>query len=228
MGHSEGAGCVSGDVVGQDHMRAKALKRALAQLSTIRHVVPSYKVLHSQALATLRGLSADDDDLSVAGSEPEMTSLSPVKMDSVEAVSAPAPEKVEQPLEASQELRSPLAAKYYEEEDESTAVLAVGAVKAFLSTIGGFSLGNHDTSGNKVLRRRKVKKEAPPPTPEEEQHMVKVKTVADIVLRKVQEQLWSRWGEATPDQKELLAKRIRRGLRHLAEPAQVLCFIHSS
>ena len=168
-------------------------------------------------IATVRSLTTSENDISVAGSEPELESPVVLECHPIEDEVVQADQQQSEPSPA----LGPALAKYFEEEEEEQeSVLAVGGVKAFLSVIGGFSLGNHDVSTSKVKRRRKVKREAPPPTKEEEQRAAKVEAAANVVLKKVHDQLWSRWGEATRTQQDMLQKHIRRGLRHLAEPTQ--------
>jgi len=215
------------DPIGWDDawVKARALKRALRQLSCVRHVVPGHAQLHAHVLAALRGLSADDDDLSAAGSESGLDS--PHGAGAADGAGAQETSRSEQAEEgASAKLkpspgiapaRAPDARYFDEDQEEQSAVLAVGAVSAFLSVIGGFSLG--DTSNSRPKRWRKVKKEAPPPTPEEERRTAKVEAAAANVLKSVHDQLWSRWGQATEEQRAALNKNIRRGLKHLAEPA---------
>lgn len=206
-------------------VKARALKRALRQLSCIRHVVPGHAQLHAHVLAALRSLS-DDDDLSAAGSESCLDSPNSgtVAADGAGAQETSRSEQAEEgasgklkPSPAIAPARAPDARYFDEDQEEQSAVLAVGAVSAFLSVIGGFSLG--DTSNSRPKRWRKVKKEAPPPTPEEERRMAKVEAAAANVLKSVHDQLWSRWGQATEEQRAALSKNIRRGMKHLAEPA---------
>ena len=212
----------SGGCEGGDAAKAKALKRALCQLSGIRNAVPKYAAMYAQVLAAVRSLTSSDNDLSVAGSDSDLES--PVPRETVPCDDTQ--EHQDNPGSvASSTSRVPgampgteVADKYYtEESEEQTAVLAVAPVSAFLSVIGGFSLAKYDTS-KKVWRRRKVKKEAEPMTPDEEQRMAKVEAAASVVLKRVHDELWSRWGEASLEQKELLGKHIRRGLRHLSAP----------
>jgi hypothetical protein len=206
-------------------IKARALKRALRQLSCVRHVVPGHAQLHAHVLAALRSLSVDDDDLSAAGSESGLDS--PDAAGAADGAGAHETSRSEQaeegasgnlkPSPAIAPTRPPDARYFEEDQEEQSAVLAVGAVSAFLSVIGGFSLG--DTSNSRPKRWRKVKKEAPPPTPEEERRTAKVKAAAANVLESVHDKLWSRWGLATEEQRAALNKNIRRGLKHLAEPA---------
>ena len=213
--------CPADDADGA-RVKARALKRALRQLAGIRYLVPGHAQLHAHVLAALRSLSPDDGHISAAPSEADLESP---RSDGAGDESAPAPatpHSVAAEAEGADGKPSPAVApapdaRYFEEDqDEQSAVLAVAPVAAFLSTIGGFSLGD---AHSKPKRWRKVKKEAPPPTPEEEKRMAKVEAAAANVLKKVHDQLWSRWGEATAEQREALQKNIRRGLRHLAEPA---------
>jgi len=214
--------------LGDDSAKAKALKRALTQLKNVRHVVPGYMGLHTNVLATLRALTGDiRDDISAAGSEPDLDSPVVADVASQRALGTPVSAQGETLVVPSPAKGLATDAKYYlEEEEEQRLAAAVAPVNALLSLIGGFSLGNHDTSGQKVMRRRKVKKEAPPMTPEEEKKMLLVEAAAANVVKKVNHELLSRWGEAPKEQLDLLGKNVRRGARHLPEPtcarAQVL------
>jgi hypothetical protein len=208
--HSKGA---------SDAATAKALKRALAQLSCIRNAVPNYAATHAHVLAAIRGLTPEEDDLSIAGSDILSDLESPVLREGAElGTSEPSlpDENVATPSQPG--FGTNVEEKYYKEEsEEQVALVAVAPVSAFLSVIGGFSLAHFDT-GKKVWRRRKVKREAMPLTPEQEQKMAKVESAASAVLKEVHEKLWSRWGEPTAGQREFLGKQIRRGLRHLPQP----------
>jgi len=214
--------------LGDDSAKARALKRALTQLKNVRHVVPGYLGLHTNVLATLRALTGDlRDDISAAGSEPELDSPVVADVASQRVLGTPVTARGDTLVVSSPAKGTATDAKYYvEEEEEQRLAASVAPVNALLSLIGGFSLGNHDTSGQKVMRRRKVKKEAPPMTPEEEKKMLLVEAAAANVVKKVNHELLSRWGEAPKEQLDLLGKNVRRGARHLPEPtcarAQVL------
>ena len=71
----------SGGCEGGDAAKAKALKRALCQLSGIRNAVPKYAAMYAQVLAAVRSLTSSDNDLSVAGSDSDLES--PVPQDTV-------------------------------------------------------------------------------------------------------------------------------------------------
>jgi len=200
-----------------EEVKAKALKRALTQLSSIRNMVPGYKELHSHVLATMRSLTTQDDDISAADSESALGSpahgprspRSPMSRRNslVQQMGA------QEVAQSSADVIPRMHEKYYQEEKEAEAqLLLVPALRALMSNIGGFCL-NGSLSKNVVKRRRKVKKEAAPQTPEQAQRLDKIESATAIVLKSVHDQLWNRWGEASQAQKDALAKHIRRGLR---------------
>ena len=204
-----------------DAANAMALQRALAQLSGICNAA----ALHANVLAAVRGLTKRNDDLSIAGSDSDLES--PVPQDTVlsDDTSQDADDYSPVAETALREHLDPrmvtakgghvVADKYYTEtsQEEQSAVLSVAPVQAFLSVTGGFTLSKYDTLSKKIWRKVK------PQTPEQEARKAKVQAAASIVLKSVLVELRNRWGEAMPEQKSLLGKQIRSGLRHLPEPA---------
>ena len=197
--------------------KALALKRAMSQLTSIRYAVPGYASLHSSCRTALSVLTPDSCDISGAESEPELESPVPVEdqapapPDSTDPAPTSAQETVGSAAAANHRLDAASMERYRVQAEEEKMVLAVGSVNAFLSVIGGFSIERKE----KVWRKRKIKKEAPPPTPAEEARLSRVHKVADAIVRKLHDKLWVRYGQASEEQKEALAKNCRRGLRNV-------------
>ena len=197
--------------------KALALKRAMSLLTGIRYAVPGYASLQSNCRAALSELTPDSCDISGAESEPELESpvpvadQAPVPPDSTDPAPPSAQESVGSAVAANHRLDAASIERYRVQAEEEKMVLAVGSVNAFLSVIGGFSIERKE----KVWRKRKIKKEAPPPTPAEEARLSRVHKVADTIVRKLHDKLWVRYGQASEEQKEALAKNCRRGLRNV-------------
>jgi hypothetical protein len=220
----EAGGMGTEEFVPVDEARANALKRALRQLAGIRHVVPSYKGLHANVWTAVRASTSADDCISGADSEAELSSPIHVSEPVTPEQQRPEIHQPGTPETGPPEGKTAISAmmdKYgqldEEEEEEQKIVLAASGVRAFLDVIGGFSIRRSESQ----KRYKKVKKERPPPSPEEQAKAAKLEATVSLVVKKVHDELWHRFGEATQEQKDLLSKKVRRGLRHLSSNAEV-------